>query len=165
MLLQRHNHACCSGGAATAARRSSSAARLALSFSRQPSSHLSSSCSSRHNPCARTISASRNSRRRLSPVAYLPTDNSSGSSSESTTTKLRVLVVGANPAGLAAAVSLAQRVPGCAVEVHDSRPDPRQNADGGSLVALGGFRGAMQAVEQGHCHIDSCERTRELCGR
>lgn len=75
------------------------------------------------------------------PTAYLhsdPLDSSSGSN-QSVPRQLKVLIVGANPAGLTAAVALAQQV-GCAVEVHDSRPDPRgdKHADNSStLVALG----------------------------
>jgi hypothetical protein len=79
----------------------------------------------------------------VGPSAYLhsdPSDSSSGRN-QSVPGQLKVLVVGANPAGLAAAVALAQQA-GCAVEVRDSRPDPRgdKHADNSStLVALGRF--------------------------
>lgn len=85
---------------------------------------------------------SRSSRGRRTAVAttaylnYLNSDSSSGS--EPRPGQLKVLVVGASPVGLAAAVSLAQA--GCAVEVHDSRADPRDDRDADSsstLVGLG----------------------------
>lgn len=78
----------------------------------------------------------------VAPRAYLHSDPSDSSSSgQSVPGQLRVLVVGANPVGLAAAVALAQQA-GCAVEVHDSRADPREDkhADNNStLVALGKY--------------------------
>lgn len=97
-------------------------------------------------PCRAAAAAQRPARRSHSvvvPKAYLHSDPSADSSggSGSLPGQLKVLVVGANAAGLAAAVALAQA--GCAVEVHDSRPDPRvdQNAHDSSssstLVALG----------------------------
>jgi hypothetical protein len=86
--------------------------------------------------------------------AYLHSDGSGGGSSPESTQpgQLRVLVVGASPAGLAAAVSLAQQA-GCAAEVHGSRPDPHSDkeADNNStLVALGELLGLMSVESMPH---------------
>lgn len=54
------------------------------------------------------------------------------------TRQLKVLVVGANPAGLAFAVGLAQQT-GSAVQVHDSRADPRRNKVAASISSLAGL--------------------------
>jgi len=71
--------------------------------------------------------------------AYLNSDGSGGGQGGASTSQLKVVVVGASPSGLAAAVGLAQQA-GCVVEVHDSRTDPRadKHAENSStLVALG----------------------------
>jgi hypothetical protein len=100
--------------------------------------------------CCATAAAQRPARRShtaVAPKAYLHSDPSADNSGGRAPLpgQLKVLVVGANAAGLAAAVALAQQA-GCAVEVHDSRPDPRddhQNAhdensnSSSTLVALG----------------------------
>lgn len=78
--------------------------------------------------------------RRHTPVkAYLNSDGSGGGQGGASTSQLKVVVIGASPSGLAAAVGLAQQA-GCVVEVHDSRTDPRadKHAESSStLVALG----------------------------
>lgn len=110
-------------------------------------------------PCrAAAQRSARRSHSAVVPQAYLHSDPSADSSgaSGSLPGQLKVLVVGANAAGLAAAVALAQQAR-CAVEVHDSRPDPRddQNAHDSSssstLVALG-ESGMVHSGAQGVSH-------------
>jgi hypothetical protein len=109
---------------------------------RIPSTHVASTRRV-NTPFYATISHRTAARRTPAVVAkaYLHSDGSGGGGRPEPAQpgQLKVLVVGASTAGLAAAVALAQQA-GCAVEVHDSRPDPHSDKsadDNSTLVALG----------------------------
>ena len=80
----------------------------------------------------------------ITSKAYLNSDGSGSGGSASQRDQLKVVVVGSNPAGLAAALALAQQA-GCAVEVHDSRADPRSDKQADSSSTLVGLGEEQQA--------------------
>lgn len=142
-LRQQHNRpASCTTATGQHASFLSRATAWRSAASRQ-SSHYASSFSQRSTVTKALFSHSAAVKRThaVAVKAYLPSDGSGGPSKSDPTQpgQLKVLVVGASPAGLAAAVSLAQQA-GCAVEVHDSRPDPQSDKhtdNSSTLVALG----------------------------
>jgi hypothetical protein len=145
MLLAKHQHRAATQITAGLHARSAPHLACRMRANRGFASHSTASWAPLQHLAAHGTCLSRPSRGRrtaVAPTAYLNSDSSSGS--EPRPGQLKVLVVGAGPVGLAAAVSLAQA--GCAVEVHDSRADPRDDRDADSsstLVGLGESSAAL----------------------